>query len=179
MIAVAAMGDVGATRAAGCGGTGCAVGGALAVSETAAGFVAGAAVFCGVFRFVRGLTRSGNSFGAIAAHSHNTAIEMMTAVKIRFSISGDRVPTSGIEHMAPGKPPHAQPGAAYDTILLDRLHHVDGATRFEAAHRRQERGKKQLVAPKNGDHRRVHEPCDAHRPRSVATRCRMRCRSEL
>src|SRR5438132_38731 len=176
-MAVAAMGDVGTMTAAGCGGTGRAAGGALAVSETAAGFVVVGALFCGAFRFVRGLTRSGNSFGATAAHSHSTAIEMMTAVKIRFSISGDRVPTSGIEHVAPGKPPHAQPGAAYDTILLDRLHRVDGAGRFEAAHRRQERRQKELVAPKKGDHHLAHEPCDAQRPRSVATRCRMRCRS--
>ena len=88
---------------------------------------------------MRGLTRSGKSFGAIAAQVHRSAIEITTAAKIRFSISWDRVPTSWIQRMTAGEPSHAEPDSANDAILFHCLRRVDRARRLEPAHRRQQR----------------------------------------
>ena len=74
----------------------------VAVAADGVAVLVGAAVdeAPGFVSAVRGLTRSGKSFGAIAAHSHRTAIDTPTAAKILFSISGDGVPTSWIEYVA-------------------------------------------------------------------------------
>src|SRR5213596_2584958 len=54
----------------------------------------------GLAVFAGGLKYSGSTFGAAQAHSQRKPIEIRTAVKIRFSISRDGVPTSRIEDVA-------------------------------------------------------------------------------
>src|SRR5437588_8698776 len=88
---------------------------------------------------------SGKSLGATAAHNHSRPIEIRTAAKIRFSMSGDGVPTSRIERMAARQTSHAHPDAAERAIFFDRLQHVDRAGRLEAAHRREQRRDEPLV----------------------------------
>src|SRR5712691_4103253 len=158
-IEVAAIGvvGIGATRTAGVIGAGA---GAFEVVAAVAVVVVGpgfAAAGFGAVRFVFGLARSGNSFGATTAHNQRKAIEAKTAMKIRFSISRDGVPTSRVQHMTTGEPPHSEPAAAQKAIPFDRLHHVHRARRLEAAHRREQRWEESLVKAKQGDGDRTHE----------------------
>src|SRR5439155_15958388 len=63
-----------------------------------------------------GFASSGKIRGAMAAQIQRNAIEITIAVKIRFSISGNRVPTSRIEDVAPRQPSHSQPAAAQNAV---------------------------------------------------------------
>src|ERR1700682_600726 len=92
-----------------------------------------------------GFASSGKSFGAAHCRTAMKTIEMRTAVTSRFSILRDGVPTSRVEHVAARKTPKTQPTAAHGAVLFDRLHHVNGAGRLEAAHRGQNRRDESLV----------------------------------
>src|ERR1043166_6625865 len=98
----------------------------------------------------------GNTFGATHAQSIRKPIEIRTAVKIRFSISRDGVPTSRIEDVAAREAADAEPHSAQGSVLFDRLHHVDRAGRLEAAHRGEQRRKEPLVAAQQQDEEPAH-----------------------
>src|ERR1043166_4417824 len=68
---------------------------------------------------------SGKNFGITALQRARNAIEITTAMKMRFSISGDGVPTSRIQRMAVRQPLDTEPQPAREAVLFDRLHHVD------------------------------------------------------
>src|ERR1700730_10401940 len=135
------MGDIGL------GGTdgGAATGGAGTTVAVGGGGVDFVTAGAGEFTVGRGLTRSGNSFGAIAAQSQSRPIETRTATKIRFSISGNGVPAPGIEHVTARQTPNSQPTAAQDAVPFDRLHHVHRAGRIEATHGWQKRRKNAFI----------------------------------
>src|SRR3954464_7606499 len=156
--AVAAIGSAAGTTTAGVS-TGAVVvvvvldvGGATGAGAVDVDVVEVTAAFSGTGFFIR----SGNSFGATAAQSQRNPIEISTATKIRFSISRDRVPSSRIERVAARQPAHAEPDAAQCAVLFDRLHHVNRAGGLEAAHRRQQRGKKSLVETERGESEDAH-----------------------
>src|SRR5436309_886718 len=100
--------------------------------------------------FAGGLKYSGSTFGAAQAHSQRKPIEIRTAVKIRFSISRDGVPTSRIEDVAAREAADAEPHSAQGSVFFDGLHHVDRAGRLEAAHGGEQRREKSLVAAEQG-----------------------------
>src|SRR6266851_2829626 len=164
--------ETGATGTSGTTGRGAEAGaGADAVEVVAvfAGAVVAVAADFGAVTAVFGLMRFGKSFGATAAHNHRNAIEIRTAMKIRFSISGNGVPTSRVEHMTSREPAQAQPPAPHDSVFLDRFHHVHRAGRLEAAHRWQHRRHESLVAAEQGD------GDGAHRSRFSALLLRRSC----
>jgi hypothetical protein len=105
-----------------------------------------------------GFASSGKIRGMAAAQIQRSATEITIAAKIRFSISGNRVPTSRIEDVTTRQPSHPQPAAAEQAVLFDGLHHIHRARRLEATHRRQDRGDETFVETKqrNSDtpHRR-------------------------
>src|SRR5688500_16594189 len=67
---------------------------------------------------------SGKNFGSAHDQRPRRAIEITTARKILFSISGDRVPTSRIERVAACESLHAKPDAARDAVFFDGVHRI-------------------------------------------------------
>jgi hypothetical protein len=79
---------------------------------------------------------SGKIIGASQDQATSTVMDKRIATKMRFSMSGDRVPTSRIERMAAAEAADAQPDAAEGAVFGDGVHHVDRAGGLEAAHGR-------------------------------------------
>jgi len=102
------------------------------------------------------LASSGNRRGITTLQRPRNAIEITTAMKMRFSISRDGVPTSRVQGVAMREPFEAEPHAAREAVLFDRLHHVHRAGRLEAAHGRQERRQKSLVGAEQKEGESTH-----------------------